>query len=315
MNYYLVVDRRREGPLQAHELAAHGLERDSLVWCAGLSDWTRADCVGSLREVIATIPPPLPAFLGAGEGIAELADPPATFRKLYRWWILLFALTFLLPLVGSLCLVMSATTEYRRIRTGGSSYYYGYSDIGIALNAIGGISIGLGVVALIAAVVFFAILLHKMWKVVQDGRARTTPDKAAGFLFIPFFNLYWVFVAVRGLALDLNSYVRRHRAGMDAEPAPTGLALVFCILLACTAVPYIGLLIFVPMAVVLSVLVTRLKNCVVAIVQVRQAVDADRQADLAAASEVAGQSLAIEPAERSPHFKSLVLQDQPLPPV
>src|SRR5262249_23100456 len=135
-------------------------------------------------------------------------------------------------------------------------------------------------------------------------------------LFIPFFNLYWVFVAVRGLTLDLNSYVRRHRAGMDAEPAPTGLALVFCILVACTAVPYIGLLAFVPMAVVLSVLLTRLKNCVVALVQVRQGVDAERcHPALPAPDEIAGQSLAIEPAEGSAHFKSLVLQDRPVPPV
>ena len=165
--------------------------------------------------------------------------------RLARRWAYLLAASVALPLIGGLCLLLAETQRFLR-RTAGGYTYYRYSDAGEALQVLGGLSIGLAVVPLIAAVVLFAILLYRMWGVIQDGSARTTPDKAVGFLFIPFFNAYWAFIAVHGLAIDLNSYIRRHRAGMDSEPAPTHLSLIFCILLACTAVPYFGLLTLLP---------------------------------------------------------------------
>jgi hypothetical protein len=54
------------------------------------------------------------------------------------------------------------------------------------------------------------ILVYKFWQVIQDGFARTTPGKAVGFLFIPFFNFYWWFVAFFGLSKDQNAYIDRH---------------------------------------------------------------------------------------------------------
>ncbi len=38
-------------------------------------------------------------------------------------------------------------------------------------------------------------LVYRMWAQIQSGHPRTTPACAVGFLFIPLFNLYWIFVA------------------------------------------------------------------------------------------------------------------------
>src|SRR4030042_1209335 len=54
-------------------------------------------------------------------------------------------------------------------------------------------------------------LPRRAWAAIQDGHARTTPNRAIGFLFVPLFNLYWVFVALHGFALDYNAFVTRHR--------------------------------------------------------------------------------------------------------
>lgn len=62
----------------------------------------------------------------------------------------------------------------------------------------------LGWLALVPAAVFSALILHRGWSAVQDGRAQTTPGKAVGFCFIPFFNLYWNFVASYGLMKEFN---------------------------------------------------------------------------------------------------------------
>jgi len=57
------------------------------------------------------------------------------------------------------------------------------------------------------------VTLHRAWRVVQPaGRglrmAIPTPGQAVGFLFIPFFNLYWVFIAFAGLMETANALWR-----------------------------------------------------------------------------------------------------------
>ena len=58
------------------------------------------------------------------------------------------------------------------------------------------------------------IFIYRIWAAIQDGHARATPEKAVGFLFIPFFNLYWVFQVFWGFAQDFNAYTLRHGMGM-----------------------------------------------------------------------------------------------------
>jgi hypothetical protein len=73
-----------------------------------------------------------------------------------------------------------------------------------------------------------------------------------GFRFIPFFNFYWEFVAVKGLAEDMGRYARasigikpiprgltnpvdlaqaRCSRGIGIKPIPRGLTLAYCILM------------------------------------------------------------------------------------
>ena len=45
--------------------------------------------------------------------------------------------------------------------------------------------------ALLAGAVLFCISYYRYWELVPVNEAVTTPGKAVGFLFIPFFQLYW----------------------------------------------------------------------------------------------------------------------------
>lgn len=274
--YYLVVNGRRKGPFPIDELQVEGLDRDSLVWCRGLDDWRRADLVPALQELVAILPPPLPADLAAETGVSNKTEErsqegsysPSTITAVARWCTCLLAAALTLPLFSGLFFILAAMYWSPSVRRG----LVTYSDME-GLELLCQLSLGLGAVSLVAAFVLFGLLLYMMWSAIQDGHARTTPDKAVGFLFIPFYNIYWVFIAVNGLAYDLNKYIRRHRAGMDAEPAPIHLSLLFCVLFACTVVPYVGFITFFPMILIWLFLVPRLKNCVVTILQVRQAVE------------------------------------------
>lgn len=82
--------------------------------------------------------------------------------------------------------------------------------------------------ASLASAVCFLILLYQAWALIQDGHARTPPGKAVGFMFIPFFNLYWYFVAVKGLCDDLNQYARDR--GISARPTSPGMMIAAFVL-------------------------------------------------------------------------------------
>ncbi|GAB5497106.1 MAG: hypothetical protein Phyf2KO_21860 [Phycisphaerales bacterium] len=78
------------------------------------------------------------------------------------------------------------------------------------------------------SVVMGCVLHYKLWATIQDGDVRTTPGKAVGFLFIPFFNFYWVFQSVWGWAVDFNSYTSQRN--IHVKRAPAGLVLAVCII-------------------------------------------------------------------------------------
>ena len=57
-----------------------------------------------------------------------------------------------------------------------------------------------------AEVVGMCLFWHRAWRAIQGPAARTTPGKAVGFMFIPFFNLYWAFQLIWGFAKDTNAF-------------------------------------------------------------------------------------------------------------
>lgn len=109
-----------------------------------------------------------------------------------------------------------------------------YESIFQVLTAITTI---IAVIFFIQLLVAFIKFLKNCWEIIQDdGFAMTTPQKAVGFLFIPIFNLYWVFVAYYGLSKQINEYIARHN--LDSRfKSKKGQTLAFCILL---FVPFLG---------------------------------------------------------------------------
>lgn len=91
----------------------------------------------------------------------------------------------------------------------------------------------LGLAAILYGASIWYLLLYKAWAVIQDGKANTTPEKAVGYIFIPFYGFYWIFRAWYGLARDYNRYVARY--GFKTAKMREGLFLAFCILSICSA--------------------------------------------------------------------------------
>jgi len=80
------------------------------------------------------------------------------------------------------------------------------------------------------AIVFYALILHRGWSAVQDGVTSITPGKAVGFRFIPFFNLYWNFIAQVGLMKEFNRLAEAR--GRPDQKVNEGFALTASVLAA-----------------------------------------------------------------------------------
>lgn len=52
MEYWIVINEERIGPLTIEELKGYDLKADTPVWYAGLEDWIQADQVAELAELL-----------------------------------------------------------------------------------------------------------------------------------------------------------------------------------------------------------------------------------------------------------------------
>lgn len=136
------------------------------------------------------------------------------------------------------------------------------SDIfGKATEAFGVFLIfGIALVLALIASVLFVVVVYKMWGAIQDGYARTDPGRAVGFLFIPFFNIYWAFQALWGFAKDYNSYLERH--GLNLRRLPEGIFVAYIILCLGAWIPFLGWLLVAANMVVGTIMIAKVCDAV-----------------------------------------------------
>jgi len=163
---------------------------------------------------------------------------PNFFTLLF--WIGIFILLFLEGFIYGI--VTATRLEVPIISTGllhyfGSQYSMPFLYDGPLLGILDFQITSFGIPAIIYAEIYFLISLYRCWSILQGSTARTSPGKAVGFLFIPFFNLYWTFVAIRGLAEDANAFL--HSKNINDKKIDVGLSLATCILL---IIPYVNIL-------------------------------------------------------------------------
>lgn len=90
----------------------------------------------------------------------------------------------------------------------------------------------------IGYIVLVSILLHRFWSLIQDGYACTSPEKAVGLRFIPYYSLYWEFIALGKLPDEVNAYIHRHQ--LSIAPVGDKNAKLHCWFLLGNIIPLIG---------------------------------------------------------------------------
>ena len=86
-------------------------------------------------------------------------------------------------------------------------------------------------IAQLCTLAFFSVIVRRGWASI-DGGSGMSPGKAQGFLWIPFFNFYWVFPALVSLATQTNA--KADAEGIAEGKLTRGFGLVIAILFSVT---------------------------------------------------------------------------------
>ena len=98
---------------------------------------------------------------------------------------------------------------------------------------------------IVIGIAFFVLLLfvilsltYEMWSSIEDIHARMSPGKAVGFLFIPLYNIYWMYQVLVGFVEDYNDFISRNE--IKTPILEDGVFKIFFFLTLISLVPYIG---------------------------------------------------------------------------
>ena len=210
--WYYELNQKPFGPVSQEtiqdELKAGRITHMTLVWREGWPQWRHlgeTELAGKIPPQVApTITPPIYVPVQKYK-----KTTPSSLTKLFWWW---FGLN------------LSCFPYY-------SLFPFLYEDFPTPNLTIIGLILLFWLPLCAGAVIQF-IYIYKLWQIVQDGFARTSPGQAVGFMFIPYFNYYWFLPVYHGLAKDMNAYIDRHfrsTSGTVLRKAHPGLALGFVI--------------------------------------------------------------------------------------
>jgi len=237
--WHYQTDNQPAGPIDFSEVEAliqkGKITRSTKVWREGMADWQPAIETELQSAFPQNVPPPV-------------APPPVSPSPL----------TYQAPSAQ-----ISPADDVKRLDNWFLTFWICMAA-GIPLSLV-----IIGIAGVIAGVVFYCFIIHKLWSLIPVNVAKTTPGKAVGFFFIPFFNLYWSFVAFHGLAKALNAETKRH--SIPNKEVNEGMSLTYCILICCSIIPYLGILTSIAGIVIWIITLKQMKDAGIALIQKQNA--------------------------------------------
>lgn len=239
--YHVIKNNEQLGPFAEEyikeQLIAADLSFNDLCWAEGMEEWQPLHATLEMPEMPTPPPPPVtpppppvtppppppqsatppppPSRIIADPEISS-SDNSRHHQKRINW----------IPALVALCVTFSLSLMSAAVTLGDGDGTEGIHTIAIFS-------------ALIAAG-FFLWLHYQCWSAVPEAHRVTTPDRAAWFLLIPFFNFYWAFISWPKLIDGLLS--AGYRLSGNARPLAVAYAVVFVCSLTIGLVPVLGVL-------------------------------------------------------------------------
>lgn len=271
-SWFVFSEGQQLGPYTGEQLVqfaqAGNINEESLIWAEGMADWLPAAQIPGLFPAAPAPAPAAPAPAPASAawappgarttanlqpgkvaatgkvsavGLVSAAPPggPYPYFPVKSASFGLWAGAFAASVVCMVLAIVSVFSAAKAAAQAGAPE--AAQEMAASQGMMGGVLMLIAMVASILSAVFLYMNLYRAWLCLQPGGARTTPGKAIGMLFVPFFNLYWIFVAIAGLPKDWNRIMSSYEGLETAPRLKENFFLMFCI----------GALVFPPLSMVM----------------------------------------------------------------
>jgi hypothetical protein len=253
--WYVSVDGQQHGPYSGEQLVEFtgtgNITRESMVWTEGMAEWLPAAQIEGLFPAEAPAPATAPAMVRSTTAASNFMRPGQTAGYATG------------QLSGQATAQVQGGFRHPQIAAASFGLWAGTIVVSVLFVIIGFVLLpqaalqaetnptmmmvvfglfGVSALCSLIAMILQLMTLHRTWKCLSLSGATVTPGAAVGFLFIPFFNLYWLFRAFYGLSQEWNRITAAYEETRLAPRMPEGLFLAFCI----------TSLVFPPVAIVLA---------------------------------------------------------------
>lgn len=212
MSYYILDNQNQQmGPFTIDQLRLKGMTRNTLVWRQGLANWTEAYLVEDLNELFLIPPPPLAQQTNYTQQNPYNSNYNVGSNINNNIYDENFPISSL-----SLQQIHNYKSHFFREEFN--------TAVGIILHFL-----TFGIFTFIQV----GLMHSKLPKIKQDDFGS---GKAIGFMFIPFFNLYWIFMFYVRLTRRINFQYKLRNISL---PLSSGFAIATCILM---LIPYINII-------------------------------------------------------------------------
>ena len=217
MDYFILDENNQQiGPFSIDQLKSKNIRRTTKVWCQGMQEWSDAETVQDLKDLFIippppNIPPPFTQRANSNDDLNKSNYSHAfTSNTVYEEHFNVSNLS------------SQELEDYKK-----NLFFDTFSTgVGILLHYL---------TFAIFTTIYCGLKHSKLPKIKSDDFGG---GKAIGFLFIPFFNFYWIFIFWRRLAMRINLQFKLRN---EHPPVSLGLATTVCIL---TFIPYVGVISF-----------------------------------------------------------------------
>lgn len=242
--WYVSVEGQQHGPYSSEQLVEFtgtgNITRESMVWAEGMAEWLPAAQIEGLFTPEAPAPAAAPVLVRSATPASNFMRPGQAAA--YSPTATAYA--------GAVTAQGAGEFRHPQINAASPGLFYGAFAIGVilmiitvilsfqiedrpeAMERMSGILVGVflgGIVFLVIAQILALIVIHRSWKCISLAGASVSPGMAVGLLFVPLFNLYWLFRAYYGFAQDWNRIMACHEETRLAPRMPEGLFMAYCI--------------------------------------------------------------------------------------
>lgn len=252
-NYFYHYQGQSYGPYKLEEIQAMNLPADTQIWNVKTEKWQKLEDLFEFNpnNQLEKIEEPLNnydwmRYLSIGKTSYSIIAKHKQF-KLSFWFVIGFLIFLSISIAltyqnfSTLVTFMSFRSFFSLMGFLGSSFV---------------LRIGLFVASLVCVISYLEIIYFS-WRILEFEKVKFSPAKAIGFLFIPFYNIWWAYYSTMSLVEELQSFASRRNIKSIPE-INSKFTLSVAVLSMLVFIPFVSVFVLIPFLIVSYIYISQI---------------------------------------------------------